>query len=310
MSRRAVLLTTIAALLSACGAAEDDVELIAALRAFGTPEECTVADGGEAVRTTGTPAAADLGDLTLTVGTPDMMTEQWERPRWVSFVPIRHHATASDDGVELVRPKRKTEHWTREEATSIAEMGIYEATIFPCGQVVTPAQVRAANQLVTESRAAAERHGWFDYDTAVADGFHRMAGISDHWVHDGFATDGRILDPERPEFLMFHEVDGKLTLTGYMFIMPSIDARGPQIGGPLTIWHYHTMPAACYDHGIVVGFPDEAGVCTQGTASRKSSEMLHVWFIDRVDGPFASDMTPPGGGGDGHAGHMHHQHGK
>lgn len=194
--------------------------------------------------------------LTLVVGDPGMLTEQYDRRRWVSFVSIRHAATASEDGVQMVEPTRKAE--------------------------LTPAQRRAANRLVTESRAAAERRGWFDYDTGVAGGFHRMAGISDHWVNDESATNGRILDPERLEFLMFHEV-----------------------GGPLTIWHYRLMPPACYEHGIVVTDADSEGACTAGRASGKSSEMLHVWCIDRVDGPFASDMTPPGGGG---GGHMHHHH--
>jgi len=308
MIRQTTLITALVLLASGCGTPEDDVQLIEALRAYGTPDDCSVDRSRGDVTVAKRPDGALPENLTLVVGAPEMLAEQWKRPRWISFVPIRHHSTESESGVELVQPTRKAEHWVPEVGASIEEMGIYETTVFPCEQAVTAEQKRAANRLVTESRAAAERNGWFDYDKAVADGFHRMGGISDHWVHDGFATDGRILDPERPEFLMFHEVNGKLTLTGYMFIMPSIEARGPQIGGPLTIWHYHTMPPACYDNGIVVAYPDEAGTCAEGTKSTKSSEMLHVWFIDRVDGPFASDMTPPGGGRSGHEGHMHHEH--
>ena len=43
------------------------------------------------------------------------------------------------------------------------------------------------------------------------------------------AADNRLLDPERPEFLMYYEMDGQPVLSGIMFVMPDIHARGPQI---------------------------------------------------------------------------------
>ena len=228
--------------------------------------------------------AAPALDYTLVTGSPETIAEQYELPRYTNFYPPRTFAQMSE---------LRDERWVPEGDTTPTARGTYEVSVFPCGETWTARQEAEANELIRKTREAAVRNGWTDFDTAVADGFHPMMGISDHWVNDEFANDGRVLDPERPEFLMFYDTDEGKVLSGIMYVMPGIGLRGPQIGGPQTIWHYHVMPAACYVNGIAVEVPGEDGRCARGVRSELSPEMVHVWFIDRKNGPFSSAMIPP-----------------
>ncbi len=227
-------------------------------------------------------------DFTLATGSQDTLAEQYERPRYTNFFPPRTFAQMSE---------LREEHWEPEGSEAPTARGTYEVSVFPCQDGWTTEQQRQASTLIEATRAAAERHGWTDYDRAVEDGFYPMMGLSDHYVNDEFANDGRILDPDRPEFLMYYDTaDGKV-LSGIMYVMPGIGLRGPQLGGPQTIWHYHVMPAACYVNGIAVERPGTDGSCSRGVRSEVSPEMVHVWFIDRKNGPFSSAMIPPAGTG-------------
>lgn len=223
-------------------------------------------------------------DLTLATGSAETLAEQYQRPRYVNYFPPRTFSQMSE---------LREERWKPEGAKAPTKRGTYEVTVFPCDDEWTSKQEQEANELIEKTREAAEKNGWFDYDKAAADGFHPMMGISDHYVHDEFANDGRILDPERPEFLMYSETPEGMVLTGVMYVMPGIGLRGPQIGGAQTIWHYHIMPAACYVNGIAVEVPDAQGNCSRGVRSEMSPEMVHVWFIERKNGPFSSAMVPP-----------------
>ncbi len=48
-----------------------------------------------------------------------------------------------------------------------------------------------------------------------------------------------LLDPTRPETLVYAESPGGPILLGAMFQMPEIGEAGPAVGGPLTVWHAH-----------------------------------------------------------------------
>jgi hypothetical protein len=78
-----------------------------------------------------------------------------------------------------------------------------------------------------------------------------------------------------------------------MFYARSREARGPQIGGPLTIWHYHTwLRPQCVVDGLSVNW-SVGGKCKRGVPSQYSGEMMHVWLVDHPLGPFASPMYLP-----------------
>ena len=78
-----------------------------------------------------------------------------------------------------------------------------------------------------------------------------------------------------------------------MYMVRKPEERGPQVGGPLTIWHYHiwSEPACLFRGMFTVGFLNNSGLCDEGVISQRTPEMIHVWFIDHPDGPFATGMT-------------------
>lgn len=169
--------------------------------------------------------------------------------------------------------------------------GIYELSRYP-DSVPTAAQVEAARALRQRSWEAAVDRDWFDFERGLADGFHTLPSLDGlHFAHDGYLTDGRILDPERPEFLMYYVTEAGVRLAGFMFYQESHYAHGPQPGGPLTIWHYHIMRAPmCWHGGLPVDPPSPLGECEVGTPEIRTPEMLHVWFVAHPEGDYATSM--------------------
>jgi len=170
---------------------------------------------------------------------------------------------------------------------------MWEVTRYP-GAQPTAAQQRRADALVERSLASARRNGWFEYEKGAADGYSTVQDhLGTHYGNNDFLLDDRFLDPERPEFLMYYDSTGGKKLVGYMFVVP-LDEEGPQVGGPLTIWHYHLWATpVCIENGRVGVIRAENGRCQRGSPSQKSLEMLHVWFVDHPEGRFASRMRLP-----------------
>lgn len=155
---------------------------------------------------------------------------------------------------------------------------------------ITAAELEGAARLVADTKAAAVR--FEDLGAAQAEGYYQVAPPRNslvHYMHTGYNRDGRILDPERPESLIYLRLtDGSWRLVGIMYRMPSPDQPGPRVGGALTAWHAHDN--LCTANGRVVGTTNN-GPCTNGTASR-TPEMLHVWLVPNPDGVFSNDMEP------------------
>jgi len=155
---------------------------------------------------------------------------------------------------------------------------------------VTTAELEAAARLVADTKAAAAR--FENLEAARAEGYYQVApprnGLA-HYLNAGYTRDGRILDPERPESLIYLRMtNGSWKLVGVMYRMPSPDQPGPRVGGALTAWHAHDN--LCTANGRVVATTTN-GSCTIGTWS-KTPEMLHVWLVDNPDGVFSDDMEP------------------
>jgi len=161
----------------------------------------------------------------------------------------------------------------------------------------TPEEQAAADALVSRCREAAERLGWFSFEQGLADGYRKQRGDPRHYVNEERLFDNAVLDCERPEFLMYYETPQGPLLAGLMFYAQGPDLRGPQIGGPLTLWHYHIWKRAkCFRDGLMLtGAVSDAGSCSDGEPSHRSPEMLHVWFVERPDGPFTTAMGIPRG---------------
>jgi len=203
--------------------------------------------------------------------------------------------------------------WLPESALAIdpetvPHMAIFEVTREPQARRPTGEQQRAADDFVRRCREAAEANGWYDFERAVADGYERMFEDEVHYVKRAFLKDGRVLDPTRPEFLMYYPTDEGKKLAGYMFLVEDPAASGPQIGGPLTLWHFHVWgrKKCLYEGLLVVGDADAEGRCAEGVPSHVSPEMLHVWFVDHPKGPFSTQMHLEPWMIDELKGHHHH----
>ena len=104
-----------------------------------------------------------------------------------------------------------------------------------------------------------------------------------------------LIDPDHPEYLMYYATppEGKQRLAGFMFYARNRKARGPEIGGPLTIWHYHSwLRPQCVVDGLAVNWSVD-GKCERGVPSQYSGEMMHVWLLEHPQGDFATPMYLP-----------------
>jgi hypothetical protein len=156
---------------------------------------------------------------------------------------------------------------------------------------ISAAELEAAARLVADTKAASAR--FEDIEVALAEGYYEVApprnGLA-HYINSRYTRDGRTLDPERPESLVYLRLtDGSWKLVGVLYRMPSPDQPGPRIGGPLTRWHAHDN--LCTANGRVVATTNNTGSCARGTLS-KTPEMLHVWLVNNPNGVFSDDMEP------------------
>jgi hypothetical protein len=175
-------------------------------------------------------------------------------------------------------------------------MVIREVTQYAPGTEPTPEQAKAAQELVESCHESAIRNGWNDYDTGLADGFELPPRDPRHFRNKAFLLDSEILDPDRPEYLMyFPTLGGKTELVAFMFVTSDRSQWGPQLGGPLTVWHYHVWrKKQCVDREVIsLGFVGANEKCEKGVGGHRSLEMMHVWLIDHPQGPFATSMNLP-----------------
>ena len=215
------------------------------------------------------------------------------KPRWVHrYVP---------KGLSKYRPEEdrfRPESEIPRMRESTPGMVVYEVTEFPPGTEPTLEQQRAADDFVERCFAAAARHGWDRLERGLADGYRSVD--RHHYRNDEYMLDDRVLDPDHPEVLMYYkspaadgETEEQQRLAGFMFYAENRHARGPQIGGPLTIWHYHSwFRPQCVVDGLSINWSVE-GECERGTPSYFSGEMMHVWLLDRPAGRFATPMYIP-----------------
>jgi hypothetical protein len=153
----------------------------------------------------------------------------------------------------------------------------------PAGPPPTVAQARAAAELARRTEAAMARYR--DYHVAIADGFHPtgpLAGLQVHFEHKAHQNDGRILDAEAPEQLVYAAEGGRIALIGVVFQMQRAGQPGPAIGGSTTRWHAHNVCVALLPPGFGVVSP--FGSCPYTAITVTVPEMMHVWL-----------HNPPGG---------------
>jgi hypothetical protein len=162
---------------------------------------------------------------------------------------------------------------------------------YPDVALATPGQRRAASRLLARIRDATAR--WRDVRQAAASGFDVHLGRHTrgdqavgylHAEHRRYSHDGHVLDPSRPESLIYATEPGrKPTLVGAMFSVPR-GALGPTPGGPIGRWHSHLVCRHGDKRGLA---PPATGGCPAGSTLTQGSEMLHVWFTADLRSAFA-----------------------
>jgi hypothetical protein len=158
---------------------------------------------------------------------------------------------------------------------------------------VSPAELHRADALLAATIVDLKR-----YQTpaeAYAAGYRsigdRITG-DEHYTNWSYINDGHILDPMRPESVVYEVRDGKQTAVAAMYQLPfgSTFANVPDVGGALTQWHVHRN--LCLTNNpqqkLVVGITSLDGACPTGTSKAGNIPMLHVWTVPNACGPFAS----------------------
>jgi hypothetical protein len=132
--------------------------------------------------------------------------------------------------------------------------------------------------------------------TAVAAGYRSIGDAStgdEHYVNWSYVNDGKILDPKKPESLVYEPQSGgreKLVAAMYMLPFGSSFADVPDVGGALTQWHVHRDLCLTNDpqQKLVSSLTTIDGTCPPGTAKAGNTPMLHVWIVPNPCGPFAA----------------------
>ena len=257
-----------------------------------------------------TPSRLSSGRLALTSGVAALAVAVLAVPGMASAGSHAHSGSGHDDGHATAASDHHDDgeaHGTVASPTATAgsaDHGHAPSASQPAGTaaapgvlhehgptiVVTAAELEGAARLVAETKAGVAR--LHDFEAAKAEGYYEVAPPRNklvHYLHGGYNRDGRVLDPEKPESLIYLQLPGGTwRLVGAMYRMPSADQPGPRVGGPLTAWHAHDN--LCTAGGRVVATTTN-GICARGTLT-KTPEMLHVWLVDNPDGVFSDDMEP------------------
>ncbi len=148
----------------------------------------------------------------------------------------------------------------------------------------------AADTLVADTRTTLAAYE--DVDDAVAAGYRTRRdppGLFAHYLDRSVAGDGHLLDPARPNGLVYYTGgDGEPVLLGAFFVAPP-GVEVPATTGDLVVWHSHNP-------GCPRFFATEAEPCAD------VRRMVHVWTVGQVEltarrtgEPIAVEVTDPFG---------------
>jgi len=158
--------------------------------------------------------------------------------------------------------------------------------------LLTSTQLAEATRLIAETRRATTR--FVDLRAAVTAGYapHVQALESvKHYFNPAYVTDGRVLDPARPEGLLYAHTTRGPVLVAAVYLMDPADEPGNAVGGCLAKWHAHDdLCSSNPANGLIDGVRRRGGPCPPGQVPSAAPPMLHVWVIDLPDGPFAGHV--------------------
>jgi hypothetical protein len=157
---------------------------------------------------------------------------------------------------------------------------------------VSPVQQHRAEQLIRDTIAGLRR---YEFPLAAYAAGYRSIGdhvTVEHYVNWSYTDDGHILDPLRPESIVYQKRGGMQRAVAAMYQLPfgSSFADVPDVGGPLTQWHVHANLCLTDnpEQKILSSFTTITGSCPAGTSKASNTPMLHVWVVPTPCGPFAA----------------------
>lgn len=162
---------------------------------------------------------------------------------------------------------------------------------------VTPEQQARAENLLASTVMLLPK--WSDPAFDTANGFvsiHDGGSGTEHYVNPAFMADDTILDPNKPESLVFDTRVSPKRLVAAMYMMTpgATLADVPDLGGALTQWHIHNN--LCFTaEGRVAGLTQGDGSCAANLFKGPETPMIHVWIEPHPCGPFAA-LEGVGGG--------------
>ena len=147
----------------------------------------------------------------------------------------------------------------------------------------TDAEFAYSEDLYWRTVAAVQKY----QDPAVAEaaGYHvgTIVGSDHHAQNPDLIGDGRILDPEYPESLIYGVTGHGPRLVGVMFEMDGIGDVGPRDAGPIIVWHGHDNVCFGFAPFGLAGLESPFGGCPIGSVNIPlTGEMLHMWTMPGV----------------------------
>ena len=158
---------------------------------------------------------------------------------------------------------------------------------------VTAEQQARAENIIAVTLADLPR--WADTAAAEADGFRSIGdGITgyEHYINWAYLTDGKVLDPDHPESLVYrHDGTSKKLVSAMFMLEPGSTLDDvPELGGPLTQWHIHDNLCFTDDpvQPRVAAITSVGGSCRAPLKKFEPVPMIHVWIVPHQCGPFAA----------------------
>ncbi|MCU1497081.1 MAG: hypothetical protein JWM47_1034 [Acidimicrobiales bacterium] len=159
---------------------------------------------------------------------------------------------------------------------------------------VTPQQQARAENLVAITLARLPKFA--DVKTATDNGFSSIRDAMtghEHFINWDYIDDGRTLDPDFPESLVYEVLPGggrKLVSAMFLLAPGTTLDNTPDLGGALTQWHIHDN--LCFVDDPVAprvgGITRPGGTCRKPLIKLEPVPMVHVWITEHPCGPFAA----------------------
>jgi hypothetical protein len=154
----------------------------------------------------------------------------------------------------------------------------------------TSVQLGAAARLIADTRWGLGR--FVDLRAALGAGYVASQPgrrAIKHYFNPGYVTDGRVLNPARPEGLVYAFTARGPVVVAAVYLMNRPGQPGRAVGGCLTGWHGHdNLCSSDPGRGLITGKRRPDGSCPSGQIPWAAPRMLHTWVINIPGGPFAT----------------------